>query len=145
MPWPKGKPAHNRIDGPIPETYRCNKCGIEKPISEYYWKHNFRTCKECGNKKKDKVKIRNNSLQRNYGISLDDYNAMLKEQDGRCAICKSTEHRGSARVTAFFVDHCHATGAVRGLLCNSCNRALGNFGDDIATLQNAINYLQKQK
>jgi len=143
MPWPKGKPAHNRVEGPDPETYRCNKCKIEKPISDYHWKHGHRTCKECGKKKLDKTKIRNGHLLKTYGINLEDYDKMLADQNDRCAICLGLDPKAAKRANKFVVDHCHSTGAVRGLLCHACNRALGNFGDSIETLENAILYLKK--
>lgn len=83
-------------------------------------------------------------LRRTYGISAADYNAMLAEQAGVCAICskpESMEIRGS--VVALAVDHDHETGAVRGLLCAPCNRALGMFQDSPALLDAAKAYLAK--
>jgi len=76
--------------------------------------------------------------KRKYGITLEDYDAMLEKQGGCCAICKSET---SKRNDYFMVDHDHETGAVRGLLCSPCNSAIGLLGDNISTLQNAINYL----
>lgn len=63
---------------------------------------------------------------------------MLARQGGRCAICERSP--GILRV-ALRVDHDHATGRVRGLLCDSCNAALGLFGDETARLERAIEYL----
>lgn len=74
---------------------------------------------------------------------MDDYNRMLKEQDGVCAICKSDDPKSPERVGYWYVDHCHTTGKVRGLLCNSCNRGVGLLGDDISNLERAILYLSK--
>jgi hypothetical protein len=71
-----------------------------------------------------------------YGLSHDIFTKMLKEQSGSCKICgRSFE---SAKV---FVDHCHSTGSVRGLLCPSCNTALGLIKDDLLWLQRAKTYL----
>jgi hypothetical protein len=76
-----------------------------------------------------------------YGATLDDYDRLLMEQDGRCAICGS-DSPGSRKVsTRFAFDHDHATNRPRGLLCYLCNVGLGSFQDDITTLQNAIAYL----
>jgi hypothetical protein len=62
-----------------------------------------------------------------YGITIEDYNRMFAEQDGKCAICKSDESiKGEIR-QFFTVDHCHKTGVVRGLLCIACNSLLGRY------------------
>ena len=65
-------------------------------------------------------------LKKNYGITPEDYDEMLEAQSGVCAICE--QNCGSGRRLA--VDHNHATGAVRGLLCTKCNTSLGNANDD---------------
>jgi hypothetical protein len=82
-----------------------------------------------------------------YRISIDDYQKMLVEQHGVCAICHKPEIivcRGS-EIKALSVDHNHATGKIRGLLCDRCNRALGFMDDDPAKLIAAANYLEKYK
>ena len=69
-----------------------------------------------------------------------DYDSMLESQNGVCKICNSSETgRGDQW---FVVDHCHKTNKIRGLLCNTCNRALGLFKDDISYLEQAIHYLK---
>jgi hypothetical protein len=73
------------------------------------------------------------------GITEADYELMLSEQGGSCAICGAS---GGDRMN---VDHDHATGRVRGLLCGGCNRALGIMGDDPARLDAAAAYLRKSK
>lgn len=80
------------------------------------------------------------ALERNYGITLADYDAMLAAQDGRCAICKTDVPKGKGR---FSVDHDHVTGKVRALLCNTCNAGLGQFKDDPALVLEAAAYLQR--
>lgn len=70
---------------------------------------------------------------------MEQYAAMLAEQHGVCAICASPP---SGRALA--VDHNHATGKIRGLLCGNCNRGIGNLQDSIGLLYAAINYLDKQ-
>jgi hypothetical protein len=79
-------------------------------------------------------------IKRTYGIDAETYYEMLAKQDHKCAIC-GTEGNNSINKTKMFIDHCHDSGEVRGLLCSKCNMALGNFNDDIDTLKNAINYL----
>ena len=84
-------------------------------------------------------RYRKSYLKQKFGITPADYDAMLKAQGGTCAICGTLDPgRGSPY---FHVDHCHATNVVRGLLCNSCNIALGHFKDDVQRLAAAIEYL----
>lgn len=81
-------------------------------------------------------------LVSDYGITLDDYNAVLKKQRGRCAICGSKDPRGRA---SFAVDHDHNTGTIRGLLCIPCNLGIGNLNDDPKVLQKAARYIKFHK
>jgi len=75
-----------------------------------------------------------------YGVSPEQYAAMLEAQGGQCAICDSDQWPGKGNSP--HVDHEHATGKVRGLLCTNCNNGLGNFGDDPARLRAAADYLE---
>jgi hypothetical protein len=79
-------------------------------------------------------------LRINYGLTYDDFLAMIEKQDGICPICKQapSEHKWGRK---WNVDHDHATGKVRGLLCRKCNLALGHFDDSIERMQAAIDYL----
>jgi hypothetical protein len=79
---------------------------------------------------------------RNYGITPDAYEAMLSTQGSRCALCHTDTPRGSGR---FHVDHCHATGKVRALLCHECNTGLGKFKDNTELLARAIAYLETHR
>jgi len=86
--------------------------------------------------------VRDLALQRNYDISIEDYDEMLEKQGGVCAICANPETvcvKGTPKILS--VDHDHKTGKVRGLLCRSCNTALGSFKDSQALLQKASEYL----
>lgn len=71
-----------------------------------------------------------------YGLTKEVFDSMCEAQDNSCAICKTMPDRG------LVIDHDHATGLVRGLLCDWCNTALGLLKDDIALLQSAIGYLE---
>jgi hypothetical protein len=85
-----------------------------------------------------KAKVRGYRLQRTYGMSLQQYGVMLGQQEGCCAICCNPFGEGlPARI-----DHCHATGKVRSLLCDHCNRGLGDFQDSLATMRKAIAYIE---
>ena len=125
---------------------QCKVCSEVKPLAEYYKGHG--KCKKCYleilKTKRVPGSRKEYNIQRSYGITMEDYNRMLEEQGGRCAICHGDDPKSPARVNHWYVDHCHTTGKVRGLLCNACNRALGNFGDSIENLERAILYLKNQ-
>lgn len=76
-----------------------------------------------------------------YNITLTDYEALLDKQGGLCAICR-TDTRDS-RERDMPVDHDHATGQVRGILCDRCNRTIGLFQDDPEIIARAVTYLKK--
>lgn len=107
------------------DNFDCNKSRTDG-LNSY--------CKGC---RKDHL------LQRDYGISLAEYNAMLTAQGGRCAICRKTEAEShTKRGQSLVVDHCHATGRVRGILCSMCNSALGLLGDSVEGIEAAYLYLK---
>ena len=85
-----------------------------------------------------KNKVASANLQRKYGITLADYDRMLKTQAGGCAICG----RKPSKTRRLDVDHSHKTGIVRGILCHKCNRGLAWFGDNPSTLRSAAHYLE---
>ena len=74
------------------------------------------------------------SRLRAYGLTVDDFDRMATEQGHRCPICDETPPR-------LVVDHDHKTGQIRGLLCDSCNKALGFLRDDHTRLKRALKYL----
>ena len=88
---------------------------------------------------------RHYGLMRYYGISIGDYAEMYRKQDGKCAICHQPEttmdYRGTKKDLA--VDHCHETGAVRELLCYSCNSMLGQAKDNVEVLLAGADYIRK--
>lgn len=95
---------------------------------------------------KNARKQKENVLRKRYGITLEDFERMLLEQNGVCAICRSPEsvvHRKSGKVQPLSVDHCHRTGKVRGLLCVRCNHTLGRCNDDPVMLRRAVEYLER--
>ena len=83
----------------------------------------------------------NRHLQLNYGLSLEDYNLLLKSQNEVCKGC-GVFYKDALR-GKLFVDHCHTTGKIRGLLCQKCNTALGMINDNTNTLISLINYLKE--
>ena len=103
---------------------------------------------------KSKKEYRNNPerakdkrLLRKYGISLRQYKRWELKQGGCCAICKKEGiHRNQfGKRKQLVVDHDHATGKVRGLLCSSCNLLLGQAKNDTMILQKAISYLREYR
>lgn len=74
-------------------------------------------------------------LRRTYGLTEDEYDALLASQDSRCAVCRRESDR-------LVVDHCHDSGRVRGILCGQCNLALGLVRDDPEVLAGLIAYLE---
>lgn len=86
--------------------------------------------------------FKNSKFKRVYGITLLDYERMVDEQLGKCAICE--EDAKSCPKGVLFVDHCHKTGKIRGLLCSLCNFTLGNARDNVEILRSAANYLEDQ-
>jgi hypothetical protein len=80
--------------------------------------------------------VRKYRCLKRYGITLEDYDKMVADRDGCCDICKKKDKN-------LHIDHSHTTGKVRGLLCGSCNRALGLLKDDVKFLEQAIIYLKK--
>ena len=79
-------------------------------------------------------------LQRTFGMSTAEFDDMLAAQDHRCAICGDMNNGRQ-----WNVDHCHETGAIRGILCDLCNRGLGMFRDNTKFLRLAVDYLEKPR
>lgn len=124
----------------------CSSCKEEKEIS-FFGKDSSnktgltRQCKECNRKrvnaynKANPEKKREQNYKARYGVTIKEHNALYKKQDGKCATCNDELNPG-------VIDHNHITGEIRGLLCNSCNSALGFAKDNIQTLSNMIEYIQ---
>lgn len=134
----------------MPKNKKCTICERRRLLKFFYLPSrgfNVRPqCKEClskackGWREDNKQKSREYKLKRRYGIDLEDYNRLLKQQKGKCAICKEVPKKDH-----LCVDHNHKTLAVRGLLCNNCNTALGMFQDDPLLIKRAADYLKAHK
>ena len=139
----------------------CRLCKKEKSIDRFSWRNDskkYRTeCKDCLNIAKrsqprygewhkenpERVRELNKiSSLRKYGLTIEDFNKLLLNQDKRCKICKTKNLNNHGQLC---VDHCHETGKVRGLLCDICNRGLGYFKDDVKLIESAFNYLKDNK
>lgn len=118
----------------------CRSCKVEKGASEF--RRNWRrescldfNCHDCVSEINRLAK---------FGLTPDQYREMLESQNGACAICEKPEKvvdPRNGRIKALAVDHDHSTGAIRGLLCQNCNKGIGNLGDSVETLIAAAAYL----
>ena len=134
-----------------PEELKKQK---RKEYSKTYYEKNKEVCKQrtkehpsCKaarekyrNKPETKEKIRNQKLLMNYGLTNKDYEEMLEKQGYCCLGCGLHQNQLEKKLN---VDHNHATGAVRGLLCGNCNRALGLLKDNLETLVRLHKYLEQ--
>jgi hypothetical protein len=106
---------------------------------------------------REKARVRDNTphyravkrdyqLRKKFGIALAEYDRMLAAQGGHCALCPRTEPRGIGEERASFaVDHDHATGKIRGLLCLQCNIMLGNADDNPELLRSGASYIEMHR
>lgn len=134
---------HRRLTEMETGIKKCSTCKKEKTLDCFhgsYENENISSrCQDC---------ISASFLRYRYGISVEQFNAIRKDQDGCCAICKTKleiKKDSTFRSKKVAVDHCHTTGKVRGLLCSSCNKGLGLFRDNEALLESAIEYLQASR
>jgi len=124
------------------KTRICKKCQRELPLTTefFYCRRNHKnnkyyfegTCRTCRS-----LKHKHNLLMSSYGISLEEYEQMRKNQNDKCLCCGRIPARG------LVVDHCHTTNKVRGLLCNNCNCALGQVFDRTDWAMKLMKYLVK--
>jgi hypothetical protein len=135
-------------DHPFIKGRVCTACKVFKTPTEYTLERDSRAfggvamrskCKPCNELIKYKSFIR-----RTYGISYEEYIELKELQGNCCAICKNPDSV-TKRTDRLFVDHCHTTGEVRGLLCSKCNHGLGHFNDNPSLLLSAIAYLTQKE
>ena len=135
------------------ETKVCSYCQQAIPLDNFHMSKGHSAgraavCKPCQasysanwyqqNKERRKQEMRVNAYMRQYGITIEEYEILVAEQNNGCAICNASTGSNGKRLS---VDHNHQTGEVRGLLCDDCNTALGKFKDDPSLLAKAITYL----
>lgn len=165
--WKRGQPMpyyphHSKNRWPVTDgiSKRCRKCLTDKPVNQFWINRTNRDglqhlCRECSKTAVysyrttldgmvSVVRTRHKHALSRYRLTENDYNAMPMAQDGLCAICERPERvldqKGGLRRLA--IDHCHATGTVRALLCAHCNHAIGKLGDDPRLLRRAADYLE---
>ena len=125
--------ARKYAANPQPFIDRVKKWQRENPERLNAYRREYRRRPER------KAADRDGYLKRKYGMTLEDYERMFEAQGGVCAICG--EARPEERT--LHVDHDHATGVIRGLLCFRCNNALGDFREEYELFQRAADYLDR--
>lgn len=128
----------------------CSACKTTKSRSDFHKSAHY--CKPCANYRSRKAharrmqtdplyrsKKKDSYVKSSFGISLDEYNSLLENQQ-HCDIC----HLDLLSIPRNLVhlDHCHSSGNIRKFLCTNCNRGLGHFKDSIENLKSAIKYLE---
>jgi hypothetical protein len=148
----------------------CFKCNKKLPLIDFYTHKQMKDghlnkCIICAKKdssiraQQPAVKIKHNiesrkqyptrkewyksySRFKNHGITKETYFKMLEDQNNVCKICKKEQHMKDRDL---YIDHCHVTGKVRGLLCANCNTAIGMFNDSLELMQTAMDYIRGNK
>jgi hypothetical protein len=157
---PEGPPKNKRgkyIREPIMEGSKtCSKCHQDKPIIEYQIQPENKdgrrgVCNECRNSRRKYLdslnprqtieRNRKNTLKQFHNMTPEEYEGLLEEQDGVCAICQNPQKW--SQTDNLVVDHDHKINTNRGLLCTHCNKVLGHAHDDSNILRAAADYLDK--
>ena len=127
----------------------CKKCfneqsnRIEKArrkVDEEYRQRLIDSQKIYRSNESFKISSRVRSLLKKYNLTLEDYNNLFLLQKGSCAICKTHQSELNKRL---FVDHCHKTSKVRGLLCSKCNHAIGLLNENRQIIVSAAEYVRR--
>ena len=141
----------------------CTQCKVSKPDADFYRRPSVPCgrqshCKSCNAGKARRWRKNNPErrreqdrrcdasrwaayLKRTYGITTEQYDSLLRSQDGKCAICK-TDQPGGKGNKRFHVDHIHGTTTIRGLLCSRCNQMVGYSLDQPEILEAGASYLR---
>lgn len=150
MSWPrtdKCKMCGGEFQRWRPQHLYCKDAGCQKKRQRYRWDQ-WRKREEEAGRFRDKINTyqrayrertgygRDYELRTKYGITIDEWLAMVDAVDGRCEIFKRDDR-------TLCVDHCHVTSKVRGVLCRSCNAALGQLGDTLEAVESAAQYLRQ--
>ena len=132
-----------------PQGRQCRNCRNEK--QRVYWaslpeeerkirRHNVEYQRAYREKNREKVRelSRKTHIMRKFNMTIEQYDKMLKNQNGVCAICKDSCSTGNNLA----IDHNHTTGKVRALLCKNCNTAIGLMKEDVERMLSAIEYIK---
>lgn len=151
MPY---RDLNDQDEGDVHQGTRvCRTCDARKSMVEFHWaaskRHRVRTCKKCSSAKaakrrserseQTKAAMRADSLRRDYGLTPESVKKMQRDQEGCCALCRKLLG------DRFHIDHDHASGFVRALLCHNCNLGLGHFYDDDELMLRAADYIRHHR
>lgn len=131
----------NKKDGKYPICKACKATRVYKWRDENRDQYNA-SAKQWGQRNTEKRY--GSEIKRRYGCTLEMYNTLLVRQEGKCAIC-SVLHNPAEKKGRLYVDHCHATGKIRALLCKHCNSMLGYAKDDTRIMLEAVAYIVRHK
>lgn len=130
-----------------PEFDRCGRVRTTNTCGHLERRHiGHGKCAACyarylreTNPKYSKAVRKDEEMRRRYGIGTAERDRIVREQEGRCAICREpfSERRKP------HIDHCHKEGHIRGVLCFTCNKALGMFGDDEKGIARVLGYFHR--
>lgn len=130
--------------GRDPRMSRCRGCETKLRLERYHSDPEFREVQLERSRRSYRSRARSPEYWRRanlkymYGLTPDDFDRLVEEQGGGCAICGSS-------VSRLQVDHCHESGVVRGLLCGGCNSGLGHMRDDPVRLRAAAEYVERSR
>ncbi len=136
----KAREAHNK-NKEIRNQRQRELYQINKEKKQQYYIEN--KDKILALRNKHKLRTKNSHLQNRYGITLEEFNKMLIQQQNKCYIC--FVHIDETQKKQLCIDHCHNSGKIRKLLCTKCNTALGLVGENKEILYKMINYIDEHK
>jgi len=126
----------------LPDELVCTCCLQIKPADSFYARAGYPDKRQTHCKACHYTYMREQKLRTQYGLTPQDFDALVKQQCGCCAICQKSFGVGDARCV---VDHDHVLNVVRGLLCDRCNRGIGHFNDCPDILISAAQYLNTSR
>jgi hypothetical protein len=126
-------------------SYACRPCLRVSDREKYNRNPELGRARVAAYKKRHPARRYERDLRQKYGLSPDGYEALVASQGGHCAICPITPAENGRNKGRLCVDHDHSTGVVRGLLCDTHNRAIGLLNDDPEMLEKAIRYLKGER
>ncbi len=162
MPSKKTKYKCSKCDKGVyrKETVLCMSCNAKertgkvrvdkelqrKRTKEYKQKYFQKNKKKIYQRRKSKPidfeRKQHYYIKSRYGISKVQYDKMLIDRNYTCDICGYVQPENATKIEKLYIDHCHVTNKIRGLICFSCNNAIGHFKDKIDVMKRAIKYLE---
>lgn len=135
----------------LPTKRVCFRCKTEKPITDFYRsnvRYYQRECIACTKERRQRWwkselgrrSSANTKLKARFGVTIEEYEAMVLAVGGHCQICGVDVSYNGHRLA---LDHNHQTGHLRGILCKACNAGIGRLKDDPALLRRAADYIER--